>query len=100
MARAAAMNLCATAARTVLRHGDFVDKNLLRSGAGYVAIDPILRIGDPCSEPACHPPATTILQRAGAVAGIWAWTGSERFAGLPSGLSCRPVRPGVMTSPT
>ena len=69
MARAAAMNLCATAARTVLRHGDFVDKNLLRSGAGYVAIDPILRIGDPCSEPACHPPATTILQRAGAVAG-------------------------------
>lgn len=69
MARAAAMNLCATTERTVLLHGDFVDKNLLRSGAGYVAIDPIPRIGDPCSEPACHPPATTILQRAGAVAG-------------------------------
>jgi streptomycin 6-kinase len=89
MARAAAMNLCATAERTVLRHGDFVDKNLLRSGAGYVAIDPIPRIGDPCSDAgffaACHPPATTILQRAGAVAGHMGWTASERFGGQPSG---------------
>ena len=31
---------------------------------------------------------------------IWAWTGSERVAGQRSGLSCRPVRPGVRTSPT
>jgi streptomycin 6-kinase len=72
MARAAAMNLCATTGRAVLLHGDFLDKNLLRSGAGYVAIDPIPRIGDPCADAgffaACHPPATTILQRAGAVA--------------------------------
>lgn len=71
-ARAAAMNLCATTERTVLLHGDFLDKNLLRSGTGYVAIDPIPRIGDPCADAgffaACHPPATTILQRAGAVA--------------------------------
>ena len=73
MARAAAMKLCATTGRTVLLHGDFLDKNLLRSSAGYVAIDPIPRIGDPCADvgffAACHPPATTILQRAGAVAG-------------------------------
>jgi streptomycin 6-kinase len=38
-----------------------------------VAIDPVPRIGDPCADAgffaACHPPATTILQRAGAVAG-------------------------------
>ena len=104
MARAAAMNLCATTERTVLLHGDFVDKNLLRSGAGYVAIDPIPRIGDPCSEPASSPPAIRPRPRSRGEPepspGIWAWTGSERFAGLPSGLSCRPVRPGVMTSPT
>jgi streptomycin 6-kinase len=72
MARAAAMKLCATTERAVLLHGDFLDKNLLRSGAGYVAIDPIPRIGDPCAEAgffaACHPPATTILPRARAVA--------------------------------
>jgi streptomycin 6-kinase len=72
MARAAAMKLCATTERTVLLHGDLLDKNLLRSSAGYVAIDPIPRIGDPCADAgffaACHPPATTILQRAGAVA--------------------------------
>ena len=72
MARAAAMKLCATTERTVLLHGDFLDKNLLRFGEGYVAIDPIPRIGDPCADAgffaACHPPATTILQRAGAVA--------------------------------
>jgi len=38
-----------------------------------VAIDPIPCIGDPCADAgsfaACHPPATTILQRAGTVAG-------------------------------
>jgi Aminoglycoside/hydroxyurea antibiotic resistance kinase len=54
-------------------HGDFAGKNLLRSGAGYVTIDPVPRIGDPCADAgffaACHPPAATILQRAGAVAG-------------------------------
>ena len=34
MARAAAMRLCATTERAVVLHGDFLDKNLLRSGAG------------------------------------------------------------------
>jgi streptomycin 6-kinase len=67
------MKLCATTERTVLLHGDFLDKNLLRSSAGYAAIDPIPRIGDPCADvgffAACHPPPTTILHRAGAVAG-------------------------------
>lgn len=43
-ARAAAMKLCATTERTVLLHGDFLDKNLLRPSAGYAAIDPIPRI--------------------------------------------------------
>jgi len=71
-ARTAAMNLCATTGHAVLLHGDFLDKNLLWDGAGYVAIDPIPRIGDPCADvgffAACHPPATAIQQRADATA--------------------------------
>jgi streptomycin 6-kinase len=71
-ARDAAMNLCATTERTVLLHGDFLDKNLLWSGAGYVAIDPIPCIGEPCSDigffAAGHPPATAILPRAATIA--------------------------------
>ncbi len=88
LARAAAMDLCATAERAVLLHGDFLDKNLLRSGAGYLAIDPIPRIGDPCADVGFF------------AAGHMGWTGSARFAGQRSGLSCRPVRPGATTSPT
>jgi streptomycin 6-kinase len=62
-ARAAALRLCATAGRAVLLHGDFLDKNLIHNGAGYVAIDPIPCIGDACSDvgffAAGHPaPAT------------------------------------------
>lgn len=71
-ARAIAMQLCATTQRTVLLHGDFLDKNLLWNGTGYVAIDPIPRIGDPCSDigefAAEHPPVTAILSRAAAIA--------------------------------
>jgi streptomycin 6-kinase len=71
-ARAAAMRLCATAERAVVLHGDFLDKNLLLSGARYVAIDPIPRVGDPCADvgffAAGHRPATRILQRADAIA--------------------------------
>jgi streptomycin 6-kinase len=72
-ARTAAMRLCATARRTVLLHGDFLDKNLLRNGARYVAVDPIPRVGDPCADvgffAAGHRPATGILRRADAIAG-------------------------------
>lgn len=71
-ARAIAMQLCATTQRTVLLHGDFLDKNLLWNGIGYVAVDPIPRIGDPCSDigdfAAEHPPVTAILPRAAAIA--------------------------------
>lgn len=71
-ARALAMTLCATTERTVLLHGDFLDKNLLWNGTGYVAIDPIPRIGDPCSDigefAAEHRPAAKILPRAAAIA--------------------------------
>lgn len=71
-ARAAAMRLCASSARDVLLHGDFLDKNLLRDGARYVAIDPMPRVGDPCSDigffAAAHPPAAAMLDRAGALA--------------------------------
>jgi streptomycin 6-kinase len=72
-ARAAAMRLCTTARRAVVLHGDFLDKNILRNGASYVAIDPIPRVGDPCADvgffAAGHRPATRILQRADAIAG-------------------------------
>jgi streptomycin 6-kinase len=71
-ARAAAMRLCATARRTVVLHGDFLDKNLLWDGAHYVAIDPIPRAGDPCADigffAAGHPPVAGILQRADSIA--------------------------------
>ncbi|HEY7199976.1 MAG TPA: aminoglycoside phosphotransferase family protein, partial [Candidatus Dormibacteraeota bacterium] len=71
-ARAAAMRLCASSARDVLLHGDFLDKNLLWDGARYVAIDPMPRVGDPCADigffAAAHPPAAAMLERAGALA--------------------------------
>jgi streptomycin 6-kinase len=71
-ARSAAKRLCATTKRPVLLHGDFLDKNLLWDATGYVAIDPIPCIGDPCSDvgffAAGHPPATAILPRAVAIA--------------------------------
>jgi streptomycin 6-kinase len=72
VARATAIRLCTTTERPVLLHGDFLDKNLLWNGTGYVAVDPIPSIGDPCSDigffAAGHPPATAILQRATAIA--------------------------------
>ncbi len=56
----------------MLLHGDFLDKNLLCARHGYVAIDPLPRLGDPCADigffAACHPPAVTILPRASAIA--------------------------------
>lgn len=67
------MRLCATARQTVVLHGDFLDKKLLRDGACYVAIDPIPRVGDPCADvgffAAGHRPAAGILGRADAIAG-------------------------------
>jgi streptomycin 6-kinase len=71
-AKAAAMALCVTTEQPVLLHGDFVDKNILRARANYVAVDPLPRVGDPHSDigffAAYHPPATAILQRAGTIA--------------------------------
>ena len=72
LARAAATRLCQSPPRTVLLHGDFLAKNLLSNGTGYVAIDPIPNLGDPCADvgffAAGHPPAATILHKAGAIA--------------------------------
>ena len=73
MARAAAMKLCATTERAVLLHGDFLTRTCcgpapatwpsIRSRASAT------RARDAGFFAACHPPATTILPRAGAVAG-------------------------------
>jgi streptomycin 6-kinase len=63
-----ARSLCFDRTRLVLLHGDFIDKNLLLGDEGYVAVDPIPRIGDPCSDvgfyAAYHPPADNIARRA------------------------------------
>ena len=48
--RDAAMRLCESTRCSVLLHGDLLDKNVLLSEAGYVATDPIPRIGDPASD--------------------------------------------------
>ena len=67
-----AADLCSSAPREVLLHGDLLDKNLLRSGDRYLAVDPIPRVGEPESEigfyAADHPPAAGILERAGQLA--------------------------------
>jgi streptomycin 6-kinase len=64
----AAIRLCSTQIDVVLLHGDFLDKNLILGPAGFVAIDPIPSIGDPCSDigffAASHPPAGLITSRA------------------------------------
>lgn len=68
-----ARQLCSTAARRVLLHGDLLDKNLLRQGDRYLAVDPIPRIGEPESELgfyACdHPPVSETMARAVELAG-------------------------------
>lgn len=42
--------LSRTVATPVLLHGDFSSKNILSAGSGYVIIDPIPKLGDPCSD--------------------------------------------------
>ena len=68
VSRDAAMSLCATTRSNVLLHGDPLDKNLLFDGRSFVAIDPIPRIGDPCSDvgffSAGRVPCTNIVGRA------------------------------------
>jgi len=72
-AREAARRLCSEGSSAVLLHGDFIDKNLLFDGTRYVAVDPIPRTGDPCSDvgfyAAYHPPAGDIGRRARSLAG-------------------------------
>lgn len=54
--------------------GDFFDKNVLLGATGYVAIDPMPCIGDPCSDvgffASYHPPARSIATRARAIASL------------------------------
>ena len=49
-ARAAGVGLCAAGGPRALLHGDFLNKNLLRGPAGYVAVDPLPMLGDPCCD--------------------------------------------------
>jgi streptomycin 6-kinase len=72
-ARRTAMYLSSTATSNTLLHGDVVDKNLLWNGACYLAVDPIPRVGDPCSDVGFfaaghHPVGGGILDRSSAIA--------------------------------
>jgi streptomycin 6-kinase len=71
-AQQTARALCADTTSVVLLHGDLIDKNLLLDAAVYVAVDPIPRVGDACSDAgfyaAYHPPARHIGERARALA--------------------------------
>jgi len=68
LARIAAEQLSRSAPNTVLLHGDFIDKNLLRHHQRYIAIDPMPVTGDPGYDiglfAACHPPAHSALATA------------------------------------
>jgi streptomycin 6-kinase len=70
--RVSARHLWTTADEVVLLHGDFLDKNLLLGPNGYVAIDPMPSVGDPCSDigffAAGRQPAGEISIRARALA--------------------------------
>jgi len=65
LARAAGVALCTADGPQVLLHGDFVNKNLLRGPAGYVAVDPLPMLGDPCCDvgffAASYRPATHVV---------------------------------------
>jgi streptomycin 6-kinase len=57
--------------RRVLLHGDFLTKNVLRAPHGYRVVDPLPRIGDPCSDAgmfASDQVAGSILDVAGSIA--------------------------------
>jgi streptomycin 6-kinase len=65
VARSAGGGLCWEHGSRVLLHGDFLNKNLLRGPAGYVAVDPRPMLGDPCSDvgffAASYRPATHVV---------------------------------------
>jgi streptomycin 6-kinase len=86
--RDAAVRLWSTSAQAVLLHGDFIDKNLLLGASGYVAIDPMPRLGDPCSDIGCfasyHPPPASIASRARSIASLVGYdpARAERWAAV------------------
>lgn len=47
------VSLPASTPRTVLLHGDFHRRNVLRSGRGWLAVDPMPWVGDPSFDVAC-----------------------------------------------
>lgn len=72
VARAAGVDLCAARGSQVLLHGDFLNKNLLLGPNGYVAVDPLPTVGDPCCDvgffAASYRPATHMVPVARLVA--------------------------------
>src|SRR5262249_33428586 len=72
LARSSALRLCSASHETVLLHADFLDKNLLQGSTGFVAVDPMRGVRDPCADIGCfaatHPPARAITATAVALA--------------------------------
>ncbi len=97
--RDAAARLWSTTPQVVLLHGDFFDKNILLAATGYVAIDPMPRIGDPCSDvgsfASYHPPARSIASRARLIASLLGYdpARAERWAAVSAvGEACETWR--------
>ena len=66
VARSAGVGLCSERGSRVLLHGDFLNKNLLLGPTGYVAVDPLPMLGDPCCDvgffAASYRPATHVVR--------------------------------------
>jgi len=97
--RDAAARLWSTTPQVVLLHGDFFDKNILLATTGYIAIDPMPRIGDPCSDvgsfASYHPPARSIASRARLIASLLGYdpARAERWAAVSAvGEACETWR--------
>jgi streptomycin 6-kinase len=88
VARAAGVDLCAERGSRVLLHGDFLNKNLLLGPTGYVAVDPLPMLGDPCCDvgffAASYQPATHVVPVARLAAARLGYdpTRAERWAAV------------------
>jgi streptomycin 6-kinase len=99
-ARLSAHRLARSASKQMLLHGDLMDKNLLRDGDRFVAIDPMPSVGDPHSDlgfwAATRSPPQGLDARAEALArrlGLEPARAARWAAVYAVGLACESWRP-------